>query len=281
MRAPLTIMGGKRYMLKHILPLIPKHTTYIEVFAGAALLFFAKEPSSVEVLNDIDDNITNFYTVLRNYGKATRLFFLANLTPHSRSAFIECRTALNICDNDVMRAWRFFVLARQCFSGRIKSPSWSKSVQESTGGMANAVHQWLSSIERLPEAHQRLKAAHIEHNDFRKILAGYDRKGSFFYIDPPYILDTRYGNDKYSYEMSDDDHRDLVDILLRLEGKALVSGYDHDIYTVLETHGWEKRVYAQTSFAAARTRQTGLLGEGCIKSTQKRQECLWLNYTVP
>jgi DNA adenine methylase len=279
MKSPLTIFGGKTYMLKHLLSLIPEHRTYVEVFSGAARLFFFKEPSRVEVVNDIHSDIVNFFKVLRDEQKFKQLYFLSKMTPHSREQFYECRSTLEISD-DVERAWKFFVIVRQCFSGRIKSPSWGRSVTESTGGMANAVHQWLSAIERLPEAHERLTKVHIEHQDFKKILSAYDRDTTFFYLDPPYIQASRQGKDRYNYELTDEDHKQLVSILLRLEGKILLSGYSHPIYQPLEDAGWTRLDFNKTSFAAARTQQSGLLGAGCITEKQQRIESVWMNYRV-
>ena len=58
-------MGGKRRLAKHILPLFPKHSCYIEPFAGGAALFFMKKPSEVEVLNDVNGELINMYRVVK------------------------------------------------------------------------------------------------------------------------------------------------------------------------------------------------------------------------
>jgi DNA adenine methylase len=279
LKSPLTIMGGKTYMLKYLIPLIPKHKTYVEVFAGSAQLFFAKDPSLIEVVNDVHGNMINFYKVLRSEKRFKKLVKLCNLTPHSREQFYKCRSSLSE-GSSVIRAWKFFTVVRQCFSGRISSPSWGRSVTECTNGRANAVDQYLKAIERLPEAHSRMQDAQIENQDFRKIIKAYDRKSTFFYLDPPYIMDTRHGNDKYNHEMSDKDHKDLISLLLDLKGKALISGYNHRIYSKLEKAGWNKQEFIKISYAAASTKQSGLLGKGS-KVLQARTEVIWYNYSLP
>lgn len=65
MRTPITYYGGKQTLLKHILPLIPKHTIYTEAFCGGAAVFFAKKPAEAEVINDINQDLVNFYNTLQ------------------------------------------------------------------------------------------------------------------------------------------------------------------------------------------------------------------------
>lgn len=54
LKSPLKWYGGKTNFVSKLLPLIPEHLTYVEVFAGSAALFFAKPVSSLEVINDLD-----------------------------------------------------------------------------------------------------------------------------------------------------------------------------------------------------------------------------------
>ena len=67
MRAPLSYIGGKNRLAKRVISIFPKHTTYVEAFAGGAQVFFRKEPSKVEVLNDLDGEIVNFYRVCQQH----------------------------------------------------------------------------------------------------------------------------------------------------------------------------------------------------------------------
>lgn len=67
MKTPISYYGGKQTLLKHILPLIPKHKLYTEAFCGGAAVLFAKRPADGEVINDISMDITNFYWMAKVY----------------------------------------------------------------------------------------------------------------------------------------------------------------------------------------------------------------------
>ena len=67
MIGPLPYIGGKRAIANKIIAVFPKHTTYVEPFAGGAQVFFHKEPSKVEVLNDLDGEMVNFFRVCQQH----------------------------------------------------------------------------------------------------------------------------------------------------------------------------------------------------------------------
>src|SRR5258708_28092876 len=67
MAGPLSYIGGKNRLAKRVIEIFPEHTTYVEAFAGGAQVFFRKEPSKVEVLNDLDGEIVNFYRVCQQH----------------------------------------------------------------------------------------------------------------------------------------------------------------------------------------------------------------------
>lgn len=271
MNSPIKIYGGKHYMLKFLLPLIPPHKTYIEVFGGGANLLLAKPISPIEVYNDIDSNLVNFYRVLRD--QPQELINKLSLTPCSREEFYTVRNDLT--GDPVERAWKFFIVSRMAFAGRHHSPSFGRCITKSRRGMAMSVSSWLSSIDGLEEVHNRLLTVLIEHQDFRKLIPSCDEKDVFFYLDPPYVTKERKGKDKYKHEMSDKDHEELIDIVLNCNGKFLISGYNNEIYSRL---GWERIDYETISYAAARTKETGLNVSGIVSETQKRIECIWKNY---
>jgi len=278
LRAPFRWYGGKHYMVNKLLPLIPKHHTYVEVFGGAANLLLAKEPSAVEVYNDIDSGLVNFFRVIRDKDKFKRFYEQVMLIPYSREEFYYCRDTWRDEEDDILRAVKWFVAARQSFSGLL-GVSWGYDVIGSSKGMAQSVSGWFSSIELLPEVSERFLRVQIEHNDFRKILKAYDTEETFFYLDPPYVLETRKCK-AYEHEMSLKDHEDLVDLLLHIKGKAMLSGYDHELYKPLEEAGWTKLVFEARCWVAGRTRATKYIYNDSNKHKLKRKECVWLNYNV-
>ena len=91
LRSPVRWYGGKGNMVKKLLKLIPEHKIYVEVFGGGASLLFAKEPSPIEIYNDIDEGLVNFFRVLRDPEKFGKFYAKAVLTPYSRAEFYYCR----------------------------------------------------------------------------------------------------------------------------------------------------------------------------------------------
>jgi DNA adenine methylase len=65
MKTPISYYGGKQTLAKTILGFIPSHRIYCEPFFGGGAIFFAKEPSKVEIINDANGEIINFYEVLK------------------------------------------------------------------------------------------------------------------------------------------------------------------------------------------------------------------------
>jgi len=262
-------------MVNKLLPLIPKHHIYVEVFGGAANLLLAKEPSPVEVYNDIDSGLVNFFRVIRDKDKFKQFYEQVMLIPYSREEFYYCRDTWRDEEDDILRAVKWFVAAGQNFSGQLGG-SWAYAVTASSKGMAKRVSGWLSSIELLPEVSERFLRVQIEHNDFRKILKAYDTEETFFYLDPPYVLETRKCK-AYEHEMSLKDHEDLVDLLLHIKGKAMLSGYEHNVHKPLEQAGWIKIKIEARCCATGTTKGTKHLQNKENGEKLKRTECVWLS----
>jgi DNA adenine methylase len=266
-------------MVAKLLPLIPPHKIWVEVFGGGASLLFAKKPSSVEVYNDLNSGLVSFFRVLRDPEKFARFYHLVAFTPYSREEFNFCRATWDKCEDEVERAYRWFVVARMSFSGTF-ARSWSFGVTVSNRGMAGAVSKWLSTLEMLPAIHERLMRVQVESRDFRTLIPTYDTPETCFYCDPPYVPDTRHELDAYLCEMTIDDHRELVELLLGVRGKVVLSGYVHEVYAPLEEVGWKRMDFETACHAAARTRLTGIRGEGAAMKMAPRVESVWLNPQV-
>ena len=275
LRSPIKWFGGKGNMVAKLLKLMPPHKIYVEVFGGGASLLFAKNPSHVEVYNDIDSDLVNFFRVLRDEEKFQKFYEKVCLTPYSREEYYYCRDTWEQCEDEIEKAYRWFVVSRMSFSGSFGS-GWSFVVDSSFRGMAGTCSSWLSVIEELPLIHERLMKVQIEHRDFRELIPLYDTEDTLFYMDPPYVRAVRSGGG-YNYECSDKDHEDLVEILLNIKGKAMLSGYIHDIYVKLENAGWSRYDFNTACYAVGRTRQTRILGDGAAMKKCKRVESVWLS----
>jgi DNA adenine methylase len=269
-------------MVKKLIPLVPKHRIYVEVFGGGASLLLAKEPSLVEVYNDLDAGLVNMFRVIRDPDLFTEFHRRVQLIPYSRGEFYRYRELWRSgrgLDDPVENAVAFFVLARQNFGGRFGN-SWGVAVTQSSRGMASEVSSWLSAIDLLPEVAERFLRVQIECLDWRRLLPIYDTEETFFYLDPPYLPSTRKSG-QYTHELTDSDHEDLVDALLDLKGKALLSGYANTLYTKLEAAGWRRRDFATVCFATGRTRASGIRGPGSATAKVPRTETIWANYDLP
>jgi DNA adenine methylase len=255
-------------MVAKILPLFPEHEIYVEPFGGGASLLFAKEPSKVEVYNDLDNGLITLFRVLRDPEKFKRFYHYCIFTPYSREEWRSSRT-WEECKDEVEKAYRWFILVRMSFAG-LRS-SWGRTVTTSSRGMAETASSWLSIVEMIPNIHRRLIRVQIEQKDFRQILKDYDTSETFFYCDPPYIPETRKEG-CYTHEMTMADHEELVDILLGLQGKAILSGYAHSIYKPLEEAGWERKDYQTRCTVNGNTRTSRYIP----KEQMQRVESVWI-----
>src|SRR5262249_26060824 len=136
----------------------------------------------------------------------------------------------------------FFVRARQTRTGMAQVSSegrWAHCILCSRAGMSAAVSRWLGSVEGLSEIVQRLLRVQIENAPAIDIIRRYDSDKTLFYCDPPYPHETRGDSNMYAYEMTDNEHSSLAEILRSVKGKVAVSSYDCKLMDELYT-GWNK-----------------------------------------
>jgi DNA adenine methylase len=231
-KTPITYYGGKQLMLRHILPNIPEHDVYVEPFAGGAAVFFAKDKSKVEFLNDTNRELINFYQVLQN--DFPSLDKEVKSTLHSRDLH---RQAYVIYENpnmftNVQRAWALWVLSSQGFSGKI-SASWGRDLK---GNKAAKVIR--NKREQFSDMFlERLKDVSLESRDAIKLIQTTDHDEVFFYCDPPYYNSNMGHYDGYTIE----DYEMLLNALSQVKGKFLLSSYPSDILTeYTKKHDWHQ-----------------------------------------
>jgi len=273
MRSPIVWLGGKGLLCSKLLKFIPDHNTYVEPFGGGMSLLLAKDPSKVEVYNDIDSSLVNFFSVLRNEEKFNKFYRMVCLTPYSREEYKNSILNISETESDIEKAYNFFVISRMSFGGRFGA-GWGSVIKESSRGMANTTSQWLTAVEKLPEVAERLLRVQIDHVDFRNIFSRYNSEDIFLYVDPPYVSSSR-SNVGYSYEMSDLDHENLLEICLSSRSKILISGYDTEMYNILDKNGWGREEFDTSCFVAGRVRNSNIKKVG---SAPKRREIVWYNY---
>lgn len=212
--SPLCWRGGKCRLASRIVRRIPAHVCYCEPFAGGAWVFFKKEPSPVEVLNDINGELVNFYRVLASCPEYFERKFRFAL--YARREFEELKRADPARMSAEERAWRFFYMNAASYSGDGTTFLTSPNLNIGKGYPLTFQHK----RRRLLSAHRRLKRAIIENRGWRKILAVYDGPDTFFYLDPPYYgHEADYGRDVFSRE----DFFELAERLGKLSGRFLLS----------------------------------------------------------
>lgn len=268
-------MGGKSRLVQHILALFPKHHTYCEPFGGGASLLLAKRRTPVEVYADADKRLVNFFRVLQKPELFRDFHRQAMLTPYSRYERDRARTD-EPYDDPVAEARRLFILSQQSFGGLVNKTAWGFVTSPSgSGDSAQTTKHWISAVKRLPSVHARLRKVRIEHKLWQESLKAYDAKDTLFYLDPPYVPDTRRDG-HYVHEMTVEDHADMVEKLLKVKGRMILSGYPHEVYRPLVEAGWRTQTLEVACMVVARTKQTGLLGRGAL-DTQKRTERCWIS----
>lgn len=259
--------GSKFRMAPWILSFFPPHSTYCEPFAGGAGVLLRKEPSSLEIYNDLDSDVVNYFRVLRDPETCSALVAAISLTPFSRE---EYRACFEPSDLPVERARRF---ATRSFLG---FGSHSHNIDNITNGFRTArtagkatklhsyAHEWAGVPGALLSLSDRLRYVTIEQLDASVCIPKYDGPETLFYLDPPYVRSARQDQSKgYAHELCDHQHRELAWLLNNIQGRAILSGYDTPLYRDLYP-GWHRE-------------QTTVMANGQWGAVP-RTEVLWMNF---
>ena len=215
MKSPLVYIGGKSKLAKTIIDMIPEHKAYCEVFAGAAWVFFKKDPSKYEVINDLDSDLIVFYRVLQHHLEEFLKQFKWMLS--SREVFNDWKRQQEAGGlTDIQRAARYYYLQRHCYGGRVRGRTFG------CGPMRRPRINLLRLEEELSEAYLRLAGVTIENLSWQEFIKRYDRPETFFYLDPPY-----YKAPYYNYNLGLDDYIEMAKILATIESKFILSLNDH------------------------------------------------------
>jgi len=219
-KTPISYYGGKQKLLSTILSKIPDHKLYCEPFLGGAAVFFGKNQSEVEVINDTNKELINFYRVCKE--KFLDLQSLIRITLHSRKCHQDAKIiyANPHLFTDVQRAWSVWILSSQSFSA-ILDGSWGYDIAKrtTTKRINNKREQFTEDLAL------RLQDAQIECADAVYIINSRDSVDSFFYCDPPYFNSDCGHYDGYTV----DDFENLLKTLSKVKGKFLLSSYPSEL----------------------------------------------------
>ncbi len=254
MKPILKYPGGKWRIAEWIISFFPEHKVYLEPFFGSGAVFFKKEPSYIETINDIDGQIVNLFKACREHPK--KLARLINLTPFSREEFESCYSPSK---NSIEQARRTIVRFHQSYGTSNSSKKSWKNVQAAGGPRCATLWNYLPNC--VVECCNRLKDAQIENIDAIELIKRYDSNDTLIYCDPPYLPELRKSN-LYKHEFSFEQHKELLEVIKKSSAKIILSGYDNELYN-FELKDW-------SSAELETTAQMGL----------KRTEKIWCNFPI-
>lgn len=234
---------------------------YLEPFAGSYAVFFNKRPGTVETINDLNGDVVNLFRVLRENGEELKR--LLDLTQYSREEYDK---SFEPCEDPIERARRYMVRTTQAIGAKMCGKcGWRNHKQTKIGGTAR---KWAGITVTIDAAAKRLHGdtthlVQIENMDALRLIERYDNPDVLMYLDPPYVMKTRKSGRLYAFEMNNEQHQRLLEIVCRSRAKIVLSGYQSDMYDMALT-GWHKDVtQSQTT------------------STKMANEVLWQNFDPP
>lgn len=251
--------GAKFRLAPWVISHFPPHKIYVEPFGGAAGVLLRKPASYSEVYNDLDDDIVNLMRVLRDHEDSTELMQQLALTPYSRTEFND---AFQPTDNAVEQARRTLIRAHMGFGSAGATKGHTGFRIDVNRDYGTPLHLFRKCPETLQAVIQRLLNVLIENRPAVDVMDSYDSADTLHYVDPPYLPSTRQTGRCYRHEMTVDDHVDLLNALTRLEGMAVLSGYDSELYNDM-LGSWIKKT------------TTARISAG--RGTSIKTECLWIN----
>ena len=256
MNAVLKYPGAKWSIADWVIGYFPKHHSYLEPFFGSGGVFFRKDPSNIETINDLDGEVVNLFECIQSDPEriARKVFF----TPYSLQIY-DATYSKEVLNDSFDRAARFLAKCNMGHGFRTTGErvGWKRDVAGRE--RAYAARAWADLPEVIVEAGERLRGVQIECSPAVKLIERFNSPDVLIYCDPPYLLSTRRGK-QYRCEMTEDDHLELLDVVKRHKGPVLISGYPSDLYDT-ELSGWTK----------AHTTATDQL-------SQVKKEVLWMNF---
>jgi DNA adenine methylase len=261
LKSPLKWLGSKWSKAQWIINHMPPHVCYCEPFMGSMAVLLTKPPSLLEVANDMNERLVNFFQVLRNHPR--ELIRRIHYTPFARAEFFACRAALDAAiqhTDPIERARQLYVVVWQSMEKHEGGDTWyieNRITPSRTKVRRRCLD--MRQPDNLYAIAKRLHNVQIERGDAFALIPRYDAPTTLFYCDPPYTQDTRTG-DKYAHDFTTTDHERLLDLLEGIDGMAMLSGYDNPLYQARLSHWHCIRKASQTRF-----------------TTKARDECLWLS----
>lgn len=242
-RPALRYHGGKWAIADWVIGFFPEHRTYVEPFGGGASILLSKPRSHIEIYNELDGEVVNYFAVLRDPQMAAALRAAVSLTPYARAEFLAAKP--NSTDGPVERARKMVIRSYMGFAAEALYRRPNENAFRTPSHLAgeDIAKQFAGWPTHIPTLTQRLRGVTIENQDAKVVIEKYDRPDALFYLDPPYVFSTRdataENRQMYPHEMTDAQHRELATVARAAQGFVVLSGYDCELYS--ELYGdWRK-----------------------------------------
>jgi len=256
--------GGKWRLAPWIISHFPPHRIYVEPFGGAASVLLRKQRSYAEVYNDLSEQIVNVFRVMRDEKDAQKLIEMIQLTPYSRSEFIQ---SYEDAQTPIEQARRTIFRSMAGFGSAAATRGYRTGFRSNSNRSGTTpASDWRNYPDALAAIIDRFRGVVVENKSAIEVMLQHDSSETLHYVDPPYVHSTRnrpYGiHMAYEYEMDDSEHEDLAETLFSLKGMVVLSGYDSCLYNRLFSSWRRLEVTARSDGAGLRT------------------ETLWLNLSA-
>jgi DNA adenine methylase len=246
LKTPISYYGGKQTMLKHILPLIPKHKYYTEAFCGGLAVYFAKPPSMLDTINDINGELINFYTVCQRKFDELKLELLSTLHSRDLHEYAQFIYSYPWHFTDVKRAWALWILSKMSFASKLDG---SFGYDVNGNSMPKKIQFAIDSFNE--DIRDRFRNTTIESTDALKIIKSRDSIDTFHFIDPPYINSDcgHYGGYTLQHFIA------LLDVLPTINGKFMLTMFPEDnLISYVEKYKWIV-VEVERTISASKTKR--------------------------
>lgn len=268
MRTPITYYGGKQRISQEIILMMPKHKIYCEPFFGGGAVFFKKEKSKIEVINDHDKHLINFYTCIQNHFEDLQQ--LIKKTLHSEAMYLHAKDIWNnrVEVSEIEKAWAVWMITNGSYAGSMHGGwKWCNGTTGSHSGIY--IKGKRETFNK--QLYDRLDQVQISCRDAMKVIQDRDTENTFFYLDPPYPGCVQQHYSGYTFEHFEN----LLNLLQTIKGKFILSNYHSDLLTkYIKNNSWN---YREIEVDLRITN----LNRGIRESkTQYRTEVLVFNYDI-
>lgn len=257
MNAVIKYPGAKWSVADWIISFFPPHHSYLEPFFGSGGVFFTKGRSNIETINDLDGEVVNLFSWIRNDPErlANEIYWI----PYARDVYDKAFADRETETDSLRRAVNFAIRLMMGYGFRTSGEKvgWKRDIQGREA--AYAARQWCDRPQVIMEAAERLRGVQIENRNAIELIQNFNHEKVLVYCDPPYVLSTRRGK-QYRCEMTDDDHLQLLDVLKKHKGPVLISGYSSPMYEA-ELSEWHRETTMATD-----------------QLSQVKKEVLWMNF---